>query len=91
MSVTIPPRHSEGLANLISLSDDESSRLVDALMAEPPALWPSVLAKRAAEKANLQPERVESIVSALISLIATRDRLHFSTDKLVGDITEAAA
>lgn len=91
MSVTIPLQHREGLANLISLSDDETSRLVDALAAESPALWPAVLAKRVAEKADLQPDRVESIVSALISLITTRDRLHFSTEKVVSDIAEAAS
>lgn len=91
MSITIPLQHREALVSLIALSDDETNRLFHALAAEPPALWPPVLAKRAAETSGLQAERVVSIVDALISLITTRDRHHLSAEKVATDIAEAAS
>jgi hypothetical protein len=91
MSLKIPLQHREGLANLISLSDEEASRLADALATEQPALWPTMLARQVAERSHLNSERVEEILRALISLITTRDRLDFSTEKIVNDIVEAAS
>jgi hypothetical protein len=91
MLVTIPQEHKAAIAKLVSLSDDETSRLLDALNTLAPTIWPHALAKQAATKSALVAEDISSIVDALISLIASRDRNNFSTEKVVNDVAEAAA
>lgn len=91
MLVTIPEEHKAALAKLISLSDEENRRLLDALSGSAPTIWPQMLARQSAVKSSLPAEDVSSIVDALISLIASRDRNNFSTEKVVNDVADAAA
>src|SRR5438270_167374 len=91
MPITIPSAHKAALANLISLSDEDTNRLFDELNAAAPTISPRVLAQRVAEKAKLPKDRVTEIVEVLISLVTNRDRNNLSTETVAKDVATAAA
>jgi hypothetical protein len=91
MPLTIPSEHKVALTKLASFSDEQTQRLLEALRAAAPTIWPHALAKQIATTADLPLEDVTEILDTLISLIANRDQKNFSTEKVASDVANAMA